>query len=105
MPIATVATAWSDPLTGEGYILIVHEAMYLGNNMDHSLINPNQLRDHGVIVNDNPYDRATAMGIELEHEERIPFYSQGSTQFFEDENCHKVSSKITHSSTRVRRNS
>ncbi len=44
--------------------------------------NPNQLRNHGVTVNDNPYDRATAMGIELEHDEHIPFYSQGSTIFF-----------------------
>ncbi len=82
VPIATVATAWSDPLTGEAYILIFHEALYFGNNMDHSLINPNQLRHYGVTVNDNPYDRATAMGIELENDDRIPFYSQGSAIFF-----------------------
>jgi hypothetical protein len=52
--------------------------------MDHSLINPNQLRHYGVMVNDNPYDRAPdwAMGIKLEQDERIPFYSQGSTIFF-----------------------
>ena len=82
VPIATVATTWSDPLTGVGYILIFHEALYFGSNMDHSLINPNQLRHHGVTVNDNPYDHATAMGIELEQDDCIPFYSQGSTIFF-----------------------
>ncbi len=34
VPIATVATAWSDSLTDEGYILIFHEALYFGSNMD-----------------------------------------------------------------------
>jgi len=43
VPIATVATAWSDPLTGRGYILIFHETLYFGDKMNHSLINPNQL--------------------------------------------------------------
>ncbi len=38
VPITTVATAWSNPLTGVGYILIFHEALYFGSNMDHSLI-------------------------------------------------------------------
>ena len=84
VPIATVATAWSNPLTGEGYILIFHEALYFGRNMDHSLINPNQLQHYGVRVNDNPYNRAPdwAMGIELEQDKHIPFYLQGSTIFF-----------------------
>ena len=41
VPIATVATAWSDQNTGESFILIIHEALYFGDSMDHSLVNPN----------------------------------------------------------------
>ena len=84
VPIATVATAWSDPLTGRGYILIIHEALYFGSSMNHSLINPNQLRHYGVIVHDNPYERDPnrVMGIEIDDNDRLPFYSQGSTVFF-----------------------
>ena len=43
VPIATVATAWSDQHTGESFILIINEALYFGSSMDHSLVNPNQI--------------------------------------------------------------
>ncbi len=56
VPIATVATTWSDPLTGKGYILIMHAVLYFGDKMDHSLTNPNQLWHYGVVVHDNPYE-------------------------------------------------
>lgn len=85
VPIATVATAWSDPYTGQGYILIIHEVLYFGNKMNHSLINPNQLRHFGVDVFDNPYDMdpARAMGITIPgSNDTIPFLSQGSMIFF-----------------------
>ena len=84
MPIATVATVWSDPLTGRGYVLVIHEALYFGRSMNHSLINPNQLRHYGVIVHDNPYERdpSRAMGIDIDDTDRIPFSSQGSMIFF-----------------------
>ena len=84
VPIATVATAWSDPLTGRGYILIIHEALYFGSSMNHSLINPNQLRSYGVTVHDNPYERdpSRAIGIEIDDNDRLPFHSQGSMVFF-----------------------
>ena len=85
VPIATVATAWSDPFTGQGYILIIHEVLFFGNNMNHSLINPNQLRHFGVEVYDNPYetDPTRTMGIKIPNSNEIlPFLSQGSTVFF-----------------------
>jgi hypothetical protein len=84
VPIATVATTWSDPLTGKGYIFIMHEVLYFGNKMDHSLINPNQLRHYGVVVHNNPYetDPTRAMGIEIDDNNLIPFSLQGSTVFF-----------------------
>ncbi len=84
VPIATVATTWSDPLTGKGYILIMHKVLYFGNKMDHSLINSNQLRHYGVVVHDNPYetDPTRTMGIEIDDNNLITFSLQGSTVFF-----------------------
>ena len=56
VPIATCATAWDDS-SGTTYILKVHQALYMGDRgMDHSLLNPNQLRAHGVEVQDNPFE-------------------------------------------------
>jgi hypothetical protein len=43
IPIATVAMAWTDPRTGLEWILLIHEALYVGTQLDHSLINPNQI--------------------------------------------------------------
>ena len=57
VPIATVATAWSDPNTGESFVIIIHEALYFGNSLDHTLVNPNQIRAFGIDVYDNPYER------------------------------------------------
>ena len=48
VPIVSGATAWDDPVTGQTYILIINEGLYYGNKMDHSLINPNQIRDYGI---------------------------------------------------------
>ena len=81
VPVARVATAYtgSDGIT---YILIINEALYFGPSMDHSLINPNQMRHFGVVVNDNPYDPACDLGID--HEDCfVPFQTEGSTVYFE----------------------
>ncbi|NIX54954.1 MAG: hypothetical protein GWN14_03225, partial [candidate division Zixibacteria bacterium] len=80
--VATCATAWIDPKTGFTYILIFHEALYFGPSLDHSLINPNQLRHFGTPVWDNPYDTDHPMGIDLDTV-FIPFDSQGATIYFE----------------------
>jgi hypothetical protein len=50
--IASVAFSWEDPESGKGYILIMHEALYFGDKLEHSLLNPNQIRDHGIRVDD-----------------------------------------------------
>ena len=84
VPIGTVATLWCDPDSGEGYILIFNEVLYFGNKLDHSLINPNQIRHNGIPVFDNPYeqDPSRAMGIAISDSSRIPFESDGTTIFF-----------------------
>ncbi len=50
VPIVTGATAVTSSMTGETIILVFHEAIWMGNELDHSLLNPNQLRHHGVTV-------------------------------------------------------
>jgi len=46
--IALAAFLWEDAESGKGYILIVHEALYFGDELEHSLLNPNQIRDNGI---------------------------------------------------------
>ena len=54
VPIVTAATAWQSPITGQTYILVFNEAIWMGEHMDQTLINPNQLRHYGVKVQDDP---------------------------------------------------
>jgi hypothetical protein len=54
VPIATVATAYDCPMTGRTYALVINEAIYLGEKMEHTLLCPNQLRANGLRVNDCP---------------------------------------------------
>jgi hypothetical protein len=55
VPIVTGATAWTFPQTGETFILVFNEALWMGSVLNHSLLNPNQLRYYGTTVQDNPY--------------------------------------------------
>jgi ribosomal protein L15 len=54
IPIVTAATAYDDERDGTTYILILGQAIYMGEDMNNTLICPNQLRKHGVIVEDCP---------------------------------------------------
>ena len=45
VPIASIATTCDHPETGETYLLIMNEALYFGDRMNHSLLCPNQLGD------------------------------------------------------------
>ena len=53
VPIVQVATGYTAS-NGQRTILIINEALWLPE-LDNSLMNPNQLRHFGVIVQDNPY--------------------------------------------------
>ncbi len=85
VPFATVATSWCDGVGGDTYILIFHEVLYFGDTMGHSLINPNQLRHHGIQVHDNPFetDPDRKIGVELSDDVKLPFLTEGSTIYFE----------------------
>ena len=82
VPIVTGATAVTSQESGLTYILNFNEAIWMGDVLDHSLINPNQLRAHGINVQDNPYAN-TAMHIAAEQDEfALPMVADGTVIFF-----------------------
>ncbi|CAJ1929560.1 unnamed protein product [Cylindrotheca closterium] len=64
VPIMSGATAFDCPQTGNTFILIINEALYYRNRLDHSLINPNQVQSFGIPLWDNPFDERRHVGIE-----------------------------------------
>ena len=56
VPIVAGATAYDDLLTKTTYILVFNEGLYYGTSLDHSTINPNQIRANGIPYWDNPYN-------------------------------------------------
>ena len=82
--VASAYTAYDNPEDGRTYILEFHEGLWFGNRMDHSLINPNQVRITGISLCDDPFDPIRALGIDIEtHSLFIPFKTFGTTMFFE----------------------
>jgi len=87
IPVATAATVWTCPETGERYLLLIHEALFFGERMKHSLICPNQLRAHGATVEDGPrqFDKKSRHAIQLPNDPptTIPLELRGIISFFE----------------------
>lgn len=54
VPIVQAATAYDDPDSGEMFMLIVNQGLYLGEKLENTLLNPNQLRAFDVAVDDIP---------------------------------------------------
>ena len=83
VPIVSGATAVTNTTDGSTHILIFNEAIWMGEILDHSLLNPNQLRAHGITVQDNPYGD-TAMHIAVPNDEfQHPMQSDGTTIYFD----------------------
>ena len=54
IPIVTAATAWQSRSTGQVYIIVPEEALWMGDSMQTTLINPNQSRHFGVVIQNDP---------------------------------------------------
>lgn len=55
IPIGTAVTLWQNPTDSQIYALVFHEALYFGDRLGaSSLLNPNQMRKNGLIVEDIP---------------------------------------------------
>ena len=48
IPVVRGATLWTDQHTNNEYILAFNEALWMGDTLTHSLINPNQLHAFGT---------------------------------------------------------
>ena len=55
VPVVAGATLWISPHDGDEFILIFNEALWMGDTLQHTLVNPNQLRVYGTTVQDNPF--------------------------------------------------
>jgi len=82
VPIVSAATAFTCQRTGQTYILVINEALWFGDRLENSLINPNQLRFGGTIVNDNPFDPQIPISIQTDDVD-IPLELAGTTIFFD----------------------
>jgi hypothetical protein len=58
IPIVTGALAWTLQVTGDTYILVLNEGLWMLDKMEAMLVNPNQLRHYGVMVQDNPFSES-----------------------------------------------
>ena len=84
IPIATCATAYDHPTLQETIILLFHETLYFGKDMEHSLINPNQVRDNGLTVDCCPrqYDKSSLHAIYFPDEDiSLPFQMHGCISY------------------------
>ena len=83
VPIVTGATAVTSSSTGMTYILVFNEAIWMGDLLDHSLINPNQLRSYGIEVQDNPFGDVRMHFASDEDNFTHPMQADGTTIYFD----------------------
>ena len=74
--VARVSTVWMDPTPSREYLVIGYQFLWFGTMIDHSLINPNQVRSFNIPVCYNTFDE-TVFGIEA-YEAFAPFTSKGA---------------------------
>ena len=77
VPIVTAATAFDDPESGQTYILVFNEGLWMPKSMENSLINPNQLRSFGCVVQDNPWGGSPTYIEDPSGEILVPLISEG----------------------------
>jgi len=82
VPIVNAATAYHHPDSGELFILLFNQVLYTGDQVEASLLCPNQMHAHGVIVEDcpihlSPNHSSTHSIYVLEHDLRIPLQLNG----------------------------
>jgi hypothetical protein len=82
VPIVSGGTAYDDPVSGDTFILVFNESLYYGEKLDHSLINPNQLRAYGIQFWDNPFDPTHNLSIEVTSDFTIPLQPFGTKVVF-----------------------
>jgi hypothetical protein len=73
-PVVQAVTTYTNPESGETFILVINQALFLGHDFQISLINPSQLRSHGIIVDDCPKHLAPSPS-EATHSIYVPHHN------------------------------
>ena len=84
IPIVTGATAYDHPDTGETFILVAHQALWLGEDHKESLICPNQLRYSGLEIDDIPHKfsgGSSIHGVRTADGLTLPFILDGTISY------------------------
>ena len=95
--IVTAATTWIDSASGGTIILFFNEGLWMLNEVDATLLNPNRLRYYGTTVQDNPFDGDMFIR-DPEEQVSIPMALTGTNILFEKrtptddelENCRHI---------------
>ena len=82
IPIVSGATAWTNADDHITYIFVINEALYYGNKLDHSLINPNQIKANAIDVHDNPFGNEPT-SIHIDGGPIIPLIRNGTKIYFD----------------------
>ena len=83
VPIVRGATAVTSQATGQTCILVFNEAIWMADYLDHLLLNPNQMRHHGVTVQDNSYSDISIHLAFYDDNFIMPMQADGTTIFFD----------------------
>jgi hypothetical protein len=92
--IVSAATAYDDPVSGDTFILVFNESLYSRKQLDHSLINPNQLRSYGIFW-DNPFDPDHSLCIEVHDDLCISLQLFGTKVTFRTRRRHDTTSDVS----------
>jgi hypothetical protein len=78
VPIVQAGTAYEDRESGKTYILILNQSLYLGDSLPSTLLNLNQARSNGVVVDDVPRQFGGTHSLFIpKHNLRIPLHIKG----------------------------
>ena len=101
VPVVRGVTLWMDQHTNEEYILIFNEALWMGDTLAHSLINPNQLRAFGTLVQDNPF-HTDPLGIKAPpYDLEMPLRTAGTIIYADTHVLKPKSDKVRQTDCRV----
>ena len=58
VPIVQVGTAYDNPETGDTTILILNEEIWMGNQMENTLVKPKHICSYRITLQGNPFSGA-----------------------------------------------
>ena len=84
VPIVTGATGYTSPISGQRLILVFNEALWLGDQIKNTLLNPNQLQLFGMLVKDDTFASDKPICIESENRNAVlPLHTEGTNIYLD----------------------